>query len=127
MTSVYVHFHTYIIHIIFNGEEYEDVVVHGDKYSFVFKDADGNESNVSAAEFAQILQKSGRINGKPVRLLSCETGAEDAVTAQALADELGVEVMAPSDTLHIDKDGNMTIGPDWLTNTGKWVIFKPRK
>lgn len=106
---------------------YEDIAVHGDRYGFVFKDADGNESNVSVKEFADILRKSGMYHGGAVRLLSCETGAEDSITAQALADELGVEVMAPSDILFINPEGEVTIGPDVLTNTGKWGIFKPRR
>ena len=106
---------------------YEDVAVHGDRYGFVFKDADGNESNVSVKEFADILRKSDMYHGGAVRLLSCETGAEDSITAQALADELGVEVMAPSGMLIVDSDGEMEIEPRGLTSEGKWVIFKPRK
>ena len=108
-------------------ERYEDVVVHGDMYGFAFKNADGEESNVSVREFAQILQGSPEYHGGAIRLISCETGAKDAIAAQALADELGVEVMAPSDVLFVWPDGEMTIGPDPLTNNGEWIIFKPRK
>ena len=38
---------------------YEDVVVHGDMYGFVFKNADGEESTVSVREFAHILKLLG--------------------------------------------------------------------
>jgi hypothetical protein len=63
--------------------------------------------------------------GGPIRLLACEAGADGAVTAQGLADLLGTTVMAPSDVLWIDFVGNMTIGPNDLTNTGEWRIFTP--
>lgn len=106
---------------------YEDVVVHGDKYGFAFKDANGVESNVSVLEFAQILRESPDYHGGAIRLLSCETGAEDGFAAQQLANAMGVEVMAPSDTLFVWPDGEMTIGSDPLTNDGKWIIFKPKK
>lgn len=106
---------------------YSDVVVHGDKFGFLYVDADGKESNVSAVEFADILKKTPSYGGGPIRLLSCETAAEGAITAQALADELGVDVMAPTDTLFVDEDGGFVIGPDQWTNSGKWVIIKPRE
>lgn len=106
---------------------YTDVVVHGDKLGFVYVDADGKESNISAVEFADILKKTPSYGGGPIRLLSCETAAEGAITAQALADELGVDVMAPTDTLFVDEEGGFVIGPDQWTNSGKWVIIKPRE
>ena len=106
---------------------YEDIAVHGDRYGFVFKDADGQESNVSVSEFAEILRKSGTYKGGAIRLLSCETGAEDSITAQALANELGVEVMAPNGMLLVYPDGSLEIETDVLTKEGKWIIFKPDK
>lgn len=106
---------------------YEDVVVHGDKYGFVFKDANGTETNVSVLEFAKVLRESPDYHGGAIRLLSCETGAEDGFAAQHLANALCVEVMAPSDMLYVWPDGEITIGPDPLTNNGEWIIFKPRK
>ena len=104
---------------------YEDIVVHGDAYGFVFRDADGNESNVSAVEFATILKESGLYNGGAIRLISCETGAEGAVSAQALADALNVEVIAPSDIAYVSENGKITIGHP-LTNVGHWVKMKPK-
>ncbi len=105
---------------------FEDYGIHGDKYGFVFKDADGNESHLSVKEFARIIKESGTYKGGDIRLLSCETGAEGSVVAQGLADELGVRVMAPSDLLYIHYDGTMTIG-NILTSTGEWIIFEPKK
>lgn len=104
---------------------YEDVVVHADKYGFVFKDANDTESNVSVTEFAQMLRKSGTYHGGTIRLIACESAAEGAITAQKLADCLGVEVLAPDDLVYVNEKGEMHIG-DPLTNTGNWVRIKPK-
>lgn len=106
---------------------YEDVVVHGDMYGFVFKNADGEESTVSVREFAHILKESGLYNGGDIRLISCETGKTGSLAAQGLADELGVNVLAPTDVVYIYADGKMIVSSDGYTNDGEWVIFEPRK
>ncbi|WP_347709105.1 hypothetical protein, partial [Clostridium sp. C8-1-8] len=61
------------------------------------------------------------IPGGAIRLISCETGADDAIAAKYLAQNLGVEVMAPSDIVYVYEDGAMKIG---INNTGTWNIFK---
>jgi len=106
---------------------YQDIIVHGDKYSFVYKDANEIECNVSVKEFAEILKNSPVYNGGSIRLVSCETGASDAITAQYLANYLGEEVMAPTNIVWVYQDGEMIIGPDQYTNTGTWEIFKPKE
>ena len=103
---------------------YEDIVVHGDPYSFIFKDSNGKESYVSFKEFADILRSSPVYNGADIRLISCETAAEGSVTAQALANELGVTVLAPTDIVGVYPDGEMFVG---LTGEGSWVKIKPKK
>lgn len=105
---------------------YEDIVVHSDKFGFIFMDADGNESNVPVAEFANILKKSDVYHGGNIRLIACESAADGAITAQALADILHVEILAPSDIVYVDPEGNMTIGNP-LTNDGEWIKIKPRE
>jgi hypothetical protein len=55
-------------------------------------------------------------------LISCETGADDAIAAQYLAKYLDVDIMAPSDIVYVYEDGTMKIG---INNTGTWKIFKP--
>ena len=105
---------------------YEDVVVHGDMYGFVFKNIDGVESVVSVREFASILKESGLYRGGDIRLISCETGKKGAVAAQGLADELGVNVLAPTDVVYVYPDGKMIVSSDGYTNDGEWVIFEPR-
>lgn len=105
---------------------YEDVVVHADKYGFVFRDSNNVESNVSVAEFADLLKQSGVYHGGAIRLIACESAAEGAITAQKLADYLGVEILAPDDVVYVNENGEMNIG-DPLTNMGKWIKIKPRK
>ena len=105
---------------------YEDVVVHADKYGFLFRDSDGNESNVSVAEFADILKKSDTYHGGAIRLIACESAADGAVTAQALSDLLGVEILAPNDIVYVDPQGKMTVG-NKLTGGGKWVKIEPKE
>jgi hypothetical protein len=103
-------------------EGFQDIVCHGDKYSVIWKDALGNEVNVSAQEFANILKNSPVYGGGPIRLISCETGAPDAITAKYISKYLGVDVLAPTDIVFVDFDGVMTIGKN---NIGKWVKFSP--
>ncbi len=47
-----------------------------------------------------------------MRLLSCESGALPNGPAQQLADELGVDVLAPTQTLYIDPKETMFITND---------------
>ncbi len=106
-------------------EGYQDIVCHGDTISLIYKDAYGNEVNVSVYEFAEILKNSPAYEGGPIRLIACEAGADGSVVAQTLANKLGVEIMAPTDRVHVYPDGEMVIGPDEWTNTGTWRIFTP--
>lgn len=105
---------------------FEDIFIHGDKYGFSIKDKNGEDRDYyTPREFAEILKNDPNYHGGDIRLFSCETGADGAIAAQSLATQLGVNVYAPSDILWIDYDGNIIIGPDELTNTGKWVLLKP--
>ena len=107
--------------------DYQDIVIHGDKTGFSFRDKDGNESYVNVKEFADILKASGLYKGGKIRLISCEAAAEGAQTAQWLADELDATILAPTDIVWVARDGAMTIGPDEFTDSGKWVEVEPRK
>ena len=103
-------------------EGYQDIVCHGDKISLIYRDAYGNEVNVSVYEFAEILKNSPVYEGRPIRLIVCEAGADGSVVAQTLANKLGVEIMAPTDVVYVYPDGTIKIG---RYNTGTWKIFKP--
>ena len=103
---------------------YHDVIVHGSPESFwVYR---GEEEIAIDQRRLATYMKSSEYGGGPVRLLSCKTGQCSAAIAQDLANKLGVEVLAPSDSLWIWTNGEMTIGPDEWTNTGTWNSFKPK-
>ena len=61
---------------------YEDVFIHGDK--------NGNEHTyLTPREFAELLKEDPNYNGGDIRLFACETGADGAMAAKALATQLG--------------------------------------
>lgn len=107
---------------------FDDFVIHGDKIGFELRDHEGNPyKNLSVKKFVEMVKTSPVYKGGPIRLISCEAGADGSVVAKAVADMLGVQVIAPSDVVWVHPDGSMTIGPDAMSNTGEWRIFNPRK
>ncbi len=107
---------------------FEDMVIHGDAFGFQINDKDGNPiDNYNALEFANILKEDPNYNGGNIRLISCESGSVEFGAAQILANELGVEVLAPTDIVWITIDGEMIVGPTEFENTGEWKIFKPKR
>ena len=105
---------------------YEDVFIHGDKNGFALREKNGNEHTyLTPREFAELLKEDPNYNGGDIRLFACETGADGAMAAKALATQLGVNVLAPSDIIWIDFEGNYIIGPDKYTNNGKWIKYMP--
>ena len=105
---------------------YEDILIHGDASGFSYKDKNGKETNCTAREFAEMIRANPNYKGGPIRLISCETGADEFGAAQMLANQLGVEVMAPSHTAWVMPDGEIRIGITENSNEGVWKIFKPR-
>jgi hypothetical protein len=105
---------------------YHDVVVHGSQSDFVATgDAWQEGTNFSHRVLASLIERDSAYDGGPIRLLSCSTGACGATAAQNLANSLGVEVMAPSDTLWAFPSGRLVIGPTAYEPTGDWAIFTP--
>ena len=109
---------------------YVDVVGHGDAISMIFKDSNGNESNVSAEEFADILEKGGIYKGGKIRLIACQTGAESGIVPTYLARRFNTEVLAPTEIVNVDFKGNMILANNeedakMGIETGKWVLFGP--
>jgi hypothetical protein len=100
-----------------------DVAVHGNPNSFDVLH-NGQWTQIDHRTLATYIQKSDW-NGEPIRLLSCQAGASPTGAAQNLANKLGVNVIAPSDTLWIFRNGNMSIGKTPFANTGKWIPFEP--
>jgi hypothetical protein len=101
-----------------------DVVVHGDANGFSAQMADGSWVNISANQLSNYMSANGYA-GEPVRLISCGTGACNATAAQNLANQLGAPVTAPSSTVWIHPNGNLTIGSSATANTGTWNTFVP--
>lgn len=107
-------------------KDYEDQVIHGDQFGFEIRDLNGVTSDVyTPREFAEILKEDPNYYGGDIRLISCEAGKGDVCAAQMLANQLGVNVMAPTDMVWVFNDGEIIIGPTQYENTGKWKIFKP--
>lgn len=89
--------------------------------------ADGTDFNRRV--LARLVEQSPTRPSRPIRLLSCSTGAPGASAAQNLANKMGVDVLAPRDTLLGFDSERLTIGSTPNANTGQWVPFslgKPR-
>lgn len=109
-------------------EGFYDVVVHGDEKNFgVQREADPSSGHLmlSPKDLCDMIKKSGDYQDEPIRLIACKAAADNAVVAQKLANALGVLVEAPDDLIFIHPNGNLTIGPDEFTDSGKWVKLYP--
>lgn len=107
---------------------YRDFVCHADQYGFAFLDKNGKESNVSVKEFCDILDASGNYHGEKIRLLACQAGAGDAIIPRYIAKRYDTEVMAPTEDVCVDFDGNFILANDpdkaiMGIETGKWRRF----
>jgi hypothetical protein len=91
-----------------------DVVVHGNGPDFV---TDGMPTN--PAQIADAVRGNPNYTGQPIRLLSCYS-ANGA--AQELADELGVEVIAPTSRIGTPTNPPFSV---ILDQGGTWQTFKP--
>lgn len=116
---------------------YCDIVCHGSPTELIINGLNNEEWTYTAKEAAEMIRNSAEFNGQNVRLISCQTGAGDNCIAQQIANELGVEVMAPSEIVNINSDGEMFLSNNgfiaemWdngedVVETGKWIVFKPR-
>lgn len=103
---------------------YTDVVIHGTPNSFAVLH-NGKWEYIDQRSLATYLKNNIGYSGGPVRLISCSTGADPNGIAQQLANKLGVNVLAPTDTLYVYPNGSMTIGSTPTSNTGSWVEFYP--
>ena len=106
---------------------YTDVIIHGAPPNKVGVLHNGEWIYLDQRSLANFLRQDAGYTGGPIRLLSCGTGSSPTGFAQNLANKIGVEVMAPSDTIWAFPSGKLTIGPDSFTNTGQWNTFLPGK
>lgn len=122
-------------------KSHEDIVFHADRDSFLVLDPENQDivSKLSPKDVADLIRNSNNYEDGAIRLLSCQAGyGGNESLAKQLADELGVEVMAPTEILAIDNTGKMFISDNQLLidmweagekvkETGKWEVFKPDK
>lgn len=120
-------------------EGYGDIVCHGSSEGFIINGINGETWIYSAKEAAEMIRSSQEFKGQNIRLIVCQAGAGGSESiAQQVADELGVDIMASDEIINIDSDGNIFLSDNgvlaWLWHngecvlqTGKWIIFKPRK
>ncbi len=123
---------------------YEDFAIHGvqGKPLVEIELTSGKTAQFTAAEFADILESDPEYHGGSIRLLSCGTGSEQSRFAQELADAIGQDVLAPTETLWIADNGEIFISDKeslaqlWyndghiihsIKQTGKMKLFHPRK
>lgn len=120
-------------------EGYEDILCHADATSFGFVDPDTGETvqDVDAKFLAERIVESGKYNGGPIRLFSCNAGRYEEGAAQKLADEMGVTVLAPTKAVFIHPMGYVVVADNnreaerlLEAATEKWTLegwkyFKP--
>jgi len=121
---------------------YEDFGVHGvpEESKIEYETTNGISTKYSGTEFAKILKNDPDYHGGKVRLLSCGAGSDRSRFAQELADALGQEVLAPTETLWVGEKGELFISnsevlADMYYNdgnidysihqTGRWKPFYP--
>ena len=119
-------------------ENYSDIVCHGTPNSLLIKGFNGEEWEIPPKEVAERIHNSQEFCGKPIRLISCQTGADSNGIAQQIADILQVDVMAPTEIVNVNSLGEMflsnnkylaemwDLGED-VVQTGEWKIFDPKK
>lgn len=102
---------------------YYDVALHGSPTSVEFFG-----EPIDAYLLANIIRnRKDYEKGTKIRLLSCNTGNTESTgdcVAQIVANELGVQVEAPTDIIYIFPDGSFEIG---ITDSGEMKLFYPRK
>jgi len=101
---------------------YVDVIIHASNTGKMQVMYNGAWTDVTPAELNKWLDERG-YDGTPVRLISCGAGSDTSKIAQEVANELKVNVLAPSDTVWAYPNGKLIVGPDASKNTGKWNVF----
>ncbi len=120
-------------------EGFEDFMIHGQPHLVEHETTNGQWIQYSPQDFADFLREDrSEYHGGNIRLLSCKSGMFDDGFAQQLANIMGVKVMAPTQTLWVNKDGEMFIadseiladlwdGGEDVRQTGAWKVFAPQK
>jgi len=125
--------------------DYEDFTCHATPDVFqIDLVGEGREEefiDLSPQEYAKRIKNSTVYNGGKIRIISCQAGAKEDGAAQQLSDALGVDVLAPTEIVNVDDDGNIFLTDNdilaqmWYNSdekdsfheTGSWKVFHPRK
>ena len=99
-----------------------DVVIHGSPGPGGGFVRDG--ASVGADEVAASIRANPNYGGGPVRLISCYAACNGS--AQALATELDVEVVAPDWKVYLWPNGDLSVGRGASYAGGAWRSFKPQ-
>jgi len=109
---------------------YYDVIAHGTPNGIQITH-NGQHMIVDHRTAARLIQNSDGYNGQAVRLLSCNTGSLDNGFAQNLANQLNVEVYAPTNYLWSTPNGNYFVAgmnnsrmPN-MNDIGDFKLFTP--
>ncbi|PWR06186.1 hypothetical protein DKT68_23235 [Micromonospora acroterricola] len=102
-----------------------DVVAHGSRKTVELAD----KTKIDHRTLARLIQNHPDYEGQGVRLLSCSTGAGPNCFAQNLANRMGVDVMAPDDTLWAGAAGTLRVGKTWKTGriSNLFSMFSPSR
>ncbi len=112
---------------------FHDVVVHGtDEGLFIAGRVNAAGKSlmghyVSPAHIEEAILNNPNYDGGPIRLISCHTGAAkpgEIPLGQVLANDLGVEVKAPSDRIGTARDAGPGQQPV-IDHEGEWITFQP--
>lgn len=117
--------------------DYTDIVIHATPDNFLIYTNDEEEISYSSKELAGLINLSKGYNGGNIRLVACESGKKENGVAQQLANELKISVMAPTEKVWVDQDGEIfisdsdTLADMWYNGenvraTGSWKLFVPK-
>lgn len=71
-----------------------------------------------------MIRADKNYSGGPVRLIACSAGKHENGAAQQLSNILGVEVLAPTDTLYVNGVGEMAIAASMFDASAVFVGIK---
>ena len=87
-----------------------DLIAHGTAHG-IQVEHQGSTLTINSRVTALRIRKFSEYHGQDIRLLSCSTGMRSDGFAQNLANNLGVNVWAPSDLLWACADGKYFVAP----------------
>ena len=118
-----------------DSDGYYDIIAHGSSKTIMIEH-NGKQVEITHRAFARLIKNEGKLTGKPIRLLSCNTGHIPRGFAQGLADRLGVPIKAPTEYLWATQSGahfirkgkkvGKDLVPDYSQKKGDFKVFYPR-